>query len=249
MNSKGLEQRHPPDTGKPDELTWTDKAGRDFYKAAEHWPATVWEAPDAPAWVSNLYDRMSVGFYPRLRQVEDRPISAAKLGYFVGRHVAMFQWMTEVWDATKIPAEVLAKLSEEQLKKGEEWTRRLFEEFVPVWYRAVRRTLLRALAEEYSEARSFFAHFSQGLMSKPKTPASSAVGNSATEVEFAMLYCWRLIETFPSVRVLHQFLVRLFDTNRVGDQKRVEKICQRIGLSFRKPGRPPNVGNSDTSHS
>jgi hypothetical protein len=33
-------------------------------------------------------------------------------------------------------------------------------------------------------------------------------------------------------------LVKVFGTYRAGDLKRTEKICQRIELHYRKPGRP-----------
>jgi hypothetical protein len=53
-----------------------------------------------------------------------------------------------------------------------------------------------------------------------------------------MLLCWQLIERMDSVRQLHEVLVKVIGARKIGEQKRIEKICQRIGLSFRKPGRP-----------
>ncbi len=53
-----------------------------------------------------------------------------------------------------------------------------------------------------------------------------------------MLMFWRAIERMDSVRQFHEVLLKVFGASRIGDQKRVEKICQRMGLSFRKVGRP-----------
>ena len=52
-----------------------------------------------------------------------------------------------------------------------------------------------------------------------------------------MLVHWRIIARLNSVPHLHQVLVKVFD-RRAGDLKRTEKMCQRIELSYRKPGRP-----------
>jgi hypothetical protein len=49
---------------------------------------------------------------------------------------------------------------------------------------------------------------------------------------------WQLVERMESVRQLHEVLVKLMSANRIGGQKRIEKICQRMGLSFRPVGRP-----------
>ena len=36
-------------------------------------------------------------------------------------------------------------------------------------------------------------------------------------------------------------LVKVFGPYRTGDLKRTEKICQRIGLRYRKAGRPKKI--------
>ena len=46
------------------------------------------------------------------------------------------------------------------------------------------------------------------------------------------------IERLGSVSALHTWLRKVMGEYRTGDLKRIEKICQRIGLHFRKPGRP-----------
>jgi RNA-binding protein YlmH len=42
-----------------------------------------------------------------------------------------------------------------------------------------------------------------------------------------------------SVAMLHRILCKALGDRVVGDIKRLEKLCQRIGLTFRKAGRPP----------
>ena len=64
------------------------------------------------------------------------------------------------------------------------------------------------------------------------------LGNQPFEIYVFMLIFWKAIDRLNSVRDLHELLVKVFGAGRIGDQKRIEKICQRIGLSFRKAGRP-----------
>jgi hypothetical protein len=68
--------------------------------------------------------------------------------------------------------------------------------------------------------------------------------NPTFEIYVFMLIFWQAIDRLDSVRQLHELLVKVFGATRIGDQKRIEKICQRIGLSFRKVGRPKKK-NSD----
>lgn len=71
--------------------------------------------------------------------------------------------------------------------------------------------------------------------------------NEATAIHWVLAMWWRLIARFESVTQLHDFLCRLLGPTVIGDKKRVEKICERLELRFRRPGRPPK--KSDTAMS
>ena len=62
--------------------------------------------------------------------------------------------------------------------------------------------------------------------------------NLATDIHLALAMWWRVVVRFDSITALHAWLVRLMGAQQVGEKKRVEKICERIGLTLRAPGRP-----------
>jgi hypothetical protein len=61
-----------------------------------------------------------------------------------------------------------------------------------------------------------------------------------------MFWAWPQIERLGSVTELRKFLLtQHLSEQQLGDKKRLEKLCHRIGLKFRKRGRPPKI-KSDT---
>jgi hypothetical protein len=62
--------------------------------------------------------------------------------------------------------------------------------------------------------------------------------NLATDIHFALAMWWRVVVRFKSVTELHAWLVRMMGAQQVGEKKRIEKICERIGLTLKEPGRP-----------
>jgi len=73
----------------------------------------------------------------------------------------------------------------------------------------------------------------------PKSPGDKS--DPATEIHQILVTWWRLVVRLKSVTELHAWLVRLLGEPKVGDKKRVEKICERIGLTLREPGRPKEI--------
>lgn len=88
----------------------------------------------------------------------------------------------------------------------------------------------------------FLLAYSQAFARKHDIKSISSAGTPATEIYLVMLHFWRRVDGMKSVHELHQWLIRVFGSQRIGDLKRIEKICQRIGLSYRKPGRPRKAG-------
>jgi hypothetical protein len=70
--------------------------------------------------------------------------------------------------------------------------------------------------------------------------ASTDRSDLASEIYFALVSWWRFVVRFKSLTELHEWLTKILGEQKVGDRKRVEKICERIGLKFRKRGRPRN---------
>ena len=87
----------------------------------------------------------------------------------------------------------------------------------------------------------FLLGFSDAFSRKPRTFKLGNTGNTTAEIYVFMLSFWQAIENLDSVRQLHEVLVKVFGASRIGEQKRIEKICQRMGLIFRKRGRPKKI--------
>ena len=90
------------------------------------------------------------------------------------------------------------------------------------------------------EAAEFFRGFAEGICKPGMTAEPSLVGaTTATPIYGRLLVHHTEIEQLKSVRDLRAFLlVRGLSEQVLGDPKRLEKLCERIGLSFRKRGRP-----------
>ena len=104
--------------------------------------------------------------------------------------------------------------------------------------RFAKRALCSCVDQTYEDMTDFLLGYADAFSRKPKTMKVGNICNPTFEIYVFMLLHWPLIERMNSVRKLHEVLVKVIGAPRVGEQKRIEKICQRIGLSFRKPGRP-----------
>ncbi len=199
-----------------------------------------------PQWVLNVEREFSLVTLPAAKLKDpDFRITPKRMGSVLGHMCEMAVWMME-WFNHQVETgnekegnPLTAKpLTEEEWKKGQEYMVSLGD-----WYSAMRRLAKRALCssvdQTYEDMTDFLLGFADGFSRKPKTFQPSNLGNPTFEIYVFMLVFWRAIDCMDSVRQFHEVLVKVFGTNRIGDQKRIEKICQRIGLSFRKPGRPP----------
>ena len=95
------------------------------------------------------------------------------------------------------------------------------------------RAFTRATDADFSECVQFFEGFADGLKKPPETTE-----RTNTKLLFLLLISWRNVEKQPSVRSLHALLCKLMGKQVVGDLKRFEKVCQRLGLKLRARGRP-----------
>jgi hypothetical protein len=117
-------------------------------------------------------------------------------------------------------------------------------------YPALRRLAKRALCpcvdQPYDDMKEFLLAYASAFAQKPTGPGLNGIGSSAFAIYNFMLFYWRIIDRLNSVHHLHEVLVKVFGPYRTGDQKRTEKICQRIGLHYRKPGRPKKIETIQT---
>jgi hypothetical protein len=201
-----------------------------------------------PKWVMNVEREFSLVVLPSAKLKDpDVKITPKRMGAVLGHICEMAVWMME-WMGHQIenpdkkgesdlPKESLAKITEEEWGKGLVTLNSLVD-----WYLALRRLAKRALCscvdQTYEDMTDFLLGYSDAFSRKPRTFQVGNIGNPTFEIYVFMLIFWQAINRLDSVRQLHELLVKVFGATRMGDQKRIEKICQRIGLSFRKVGRP-----------
>lgn len=85
------------------------------------------------------------------------------------------------------------------------------------------------------------AVFLEGLAKASKEPwlnPTHSPADTAFPIYATLLYYEDEIEKCGSVPDLHRWLCDLCGERQIGDIKRLEKLCQRIGLKFRGRGRP-----------
>jgi hypothetical protein len=201
-----------------------------------------------PQWVLKVEREFSLVMLPAAKLKEpDLKITPKRMGALLGHMCESAVWMME-WFGSQLESRneegnnslTEKTFTEDEWKKGQEILVSLGD-----WYSAMRRLAKRALCscvdQSYEDMTDFLLGYSDAFSRKPKTFQVGNIGNPTFEIYVFMLIYWRAIERMDSVRQFHEVLVKVFGANRIGDQKRIEKICQRIGLSFRKSGRPKKI--------
>lgn len=106
----------------------------------------------------------------------------------------------------------------------------------------VRKILAAANQQSFTDARSFFKGFSMALQKGSITETGQPAGETSTTKIYGMLVMHQdFIPRLQSVNELYEWLQFMLGKSLIDDTKgfkRIEKICERIGLSFRPPGRP-----------
>lgn len=193
-----------------------------------------------PQWVLNVEREFSVVMLPaaKLRDADDK-MTPKRMGAVLGHMCAMAVWMMEWLNAQEEKHKENGQITvtEDDLEKVQKFCGSLGD-----WYNAVRRLAKLALCscvdQTYQDMNDFLLGYADGFSRKPKTFQAGNFGSTTFEIYHCMLIYWRVIEPMESVRQFHEWLVKFFGASKIGNQKRVEKICQRIGLRFRKSGRP-----------
>ena len=147
-----------------------------------------------------------------------------------------------------------------ELKLPKEWesievdgeTERQFEKwckgFVSAWIETeivIGKALTLAAQQPHHEAKAFFKAFTKAYLKKPVDLQMTNFHRPTTHIYLLMFTYWRTVEQIPSVVELHRRLCRVLTPALVGDQKRIEKICQRLGLRLGPRGRPSKKRKTD----
>jgi hypothetical protein len=242
VESKSIQ---PEDYARQRRDKWLNRLAREFLMLDGLFPFKgVVPENDCPQW----FGRVEEEYFSALCRGADlkgaKKFTLIGLGGFLGYQCAYAVWMVESLDA-QIESELRnaekdkdVALTKEQLQESV----KMFHRFND-WYGALRRLAGRALKscvyQPYEDMSGFLAAYSRAFSRKPKLGAGMGdFGSSNFGIYHFMLWHWRTVEQLDSVRALHDLLRRSMGEHRVGDLRRIEKMCQRIGLHYRKPGRP-----------
>lgn len=199
------------------------------------------ESEDCPAWVARLEQEVGAVLLTELDVKKESSITPRRMGSALGHVCALAVWIAECFDQQGALKGEPGGLSAEQRQKAGSVL-----SDVGQWYAGMRRLAKLALCssvdQSYEDMSQFLTGFAAAFAAKPKTLGPGGMGSSSFEVQVFLLLCWRQVAGLKSVSELHALLVKVFGPHRAGDLKRVEKICQRLDLSFRKPGRPKKLG-------
>lgn len=201
-----------------------------------------------PQWVVNLWPVLLSVSHPGLKVKRVKKWTARDLGQFLGRQSALEGLL---WD--EIP------LSPRVREETERWidsqtdklrsspnlaialTRDLngLQKWRPVFRKFIDETLASARTRPYLESSMFLEAFGKANVIKPDDLATERTIGVGERIAYVMIMLWRPISKMESIAQIHQMLSKAAKpVGIVITLKRVEKLCQRIGLKFKGRGRP-----------
>jgi len=197
---------------------WLQQVARWFEACESELPEPGFLQGEFPDWVQRLLRELIATFCPVAKLKVGPEWTAGEVGALVGHRLAYCYVVAEMPTMDGAPAQT-ANFTKSQVV-------------------VVQRSLALAAAQSYPDAKQFFTAFAKALNKKPADAEASNFERTSTKVYAALLQIWPSVGTMRSVRELRQALCRHLDADVVGDVKRVEKMCQRLGLRFGRPGRP-----------
>ena len=103
----------------------------------------------------------------------------------------------------------------------------------------ISKDLLAVLkSQPVADVADFYRGFAYGIECQRKWSTSGGAPNSTWRVYMTLWQNWQRVESMASATELCDWLTVKLGQNIVGDLKRVQLLCGRIGLKFRHPGRP-----------
>ncbi len=203
---------------------------------------------DCPAWLWRVQQEYVRATHPTADLADAKVLTPARLGGLLGHQCANAVWMMELHSklCDELARHTLPPSTPEQEQDGDRYMKKFDE-----WYTALRhlagRVLKSVVYQSYEDMSAFLLAYSNAFSRKPNVTAGLGdFGSTTFAIYHFMLVNWRIVDRLASVKALHEMLRKYVGEYRTGDLKRVEKICQRIGLHYRKRGRPKKLQNAQT---
>jgi len=198
-------------------------------------PEPVWLRGDWPMWVTNVAREFSKAVYPTAKLKVSSSWEPGEVGALIGQQIAYtaYDFTAEINKVSgkKVPWAKLRTVFGKDIKERVTAFEQKFEKkFVPDLARALKFAVGLAIEQDYQDCAKFFAAFGRAIQRKPSSAGD--IGRTNTQIYLFLLVFWRSVEKLGSIPKLHELLCKTFGTHIVGTIKRIEKICERIGLSY-----------------
>jgi hypothetical protein len=231
-----------------------------FGELEKHQPKPFDHDPEWPEWVYNLLGMLIGISHPGTRFKNVKKWKAKDLGRLLGRQYAgehlingqvplspqiiqegiKFGDWAENWAKQKQPDFDFAKFGREFEAQNKAWQ--------PIFKGFIKETLVSACDRPYGESSAFFEAFGKAIVMKPDELETERTLGVGDKICWTMFMMWRDIERLQSVAQLHWVFEQALKPQGITVKyKRIEKLCQRIKLKFKAPGRPLGSKNSDKS--
>jgi hypothetical protein len=201
-----------------------------------------------PDWVVKLWVVLFGVSHPGLNVRNHKKWTARDLGRFLGRQnaLARLAWgevplspRVEEESERWIDAESDRICSNPKLASSSMRIEKRLHEWRPVFDRYIDETLASARKRPYPESSAFLEAFGKANVINPDDLATERTMGVGDKIAYVMIAFWQPIAKFQSVAQVHQFVsAAAKPAGIVITLKRVEKLCQRIGLKFKGRGRP-----------
>jgi hypothetical protein len=231
---------------------WVREILRKFGALQEFQPEPLRRDPTCPEWVLNLFMVFFSISHPGVKMKNLKKWKAKDLGRFLGRQYAgeylvqggvpvssqvkresrKFEAWAEKWITERLPGMNMDEFAKQYEKEARVWRLKLIG--------FVQEVLTSACERPYLEASAFFEAFGKAVVMKPDALLTERTAGVGEKICWVMFVMWRDIERLRSVGELHRVLEQALKPRGIKVKyKRIEKLCQRIKLKFKDPGRPP----------
>jgi hypothetical protein len=224
--------------GGQENRAWLSRIAEEFI-GLERYVADLNLIPDdAPDWVKNVEREFGKVLFSTERITCMPEKMAYELGKTLGQQSAFAVWSMESLMELEREGKLPQSSETAAIAPGGDQRGRDFPEWYNQLVKLVKRSFCLAVDNDYQSMADYLRGFSEGFGRKPLGLHASNLGNTTFEVYLLLLLTWRWVANLKSVRELHEYIGKVLGPHRTGDLKRVQKICERVGLSYRPPGRP-----------
>lgn len=222
------------------EREWLRRIVARMERAYKKIPEPYWLKGDWPLWVTNVGRELSKALFPTANLKVSPDWEPGEVGAILGQKIAYaaYDLRAEVKKVSLKKPEwqnLRAIFGKDIKKRVETFEKKFQNDFVPDFVRALKFAMGLAIEQDYDDCAKFFAAFGRAIQRKPLSAGD--IGRTNTKIYIFLLVFWRSVQKLESVRALHKVLCNVFGNHIVGEEKRIEKMCQRLDLHFGPRGR------------